>query len=234
MFKRRDRLPIWQVVLRALWPRGGWGRAALYVKHRVRRLPDTPRKISRGIMVGVFTTFTPFYGLHFLVAAILAWVVRGNIMAALLATFFGNPLTYVPIGVVSMNLGHWMLGTNINAEVDENIFDKFFGAGEDLLWNAWYWLIGEPVNWRATELFWHDVFYPWLVGGLLPGIVTGIAAYTISLPLIEAYQRRRRGALKKKLEEIRRKAALRAAEKAATKAERAARKHPLPPEDGPV
>ncbi len=213
MFKRRDRLPIWEVALRALWPRGGWGRAALYVKHRLRRLPDTPRKISRGILAGVFTTFTPFYGLHFVVAAIVAWILRGNVMAALLGTFFGNPLTYVPIGVVSLNLGHWILGSEPAAAMDENIFDKFRGAGEDFIWNAWYALTGTPVDWTATWVFWHDVFWPWLVGGIIPGILTGLAAYTISLPLIEVYQRRRRGALKKKLDEIRRKAALRAAEK---------------------
>ena len=37
----------------------------------------------------------------------------------------------------------------------------------------------------------------------------------IGLPLIEAYQKRRRGRIKKKLDEIRRKAAARAAEKKA-------------------
>ncbi|MGB0440846.1 MAG: DUF2062 domain-containing protein, partial [Paracoccaceae bacterium] len=42
VFKRRDRRPIWQIVLDFLWPRGGWVRAFEYVKHRVRRLPDTP------------------------------------------------------------------------------------------------------------------------------------------------------------------------------------------------
>ncbi|CTQ50052.1 DUF2062 domain-containing protein [Jannaschia donghaensis] len=215
MFKRRDRLPIWQAVWQALWPKGGWGRAAVYVKHRLRRLPDTPRKISRGIMVGVFTTFTPLYGLHFFVAAGLAVAVRGNVMAALLGTFFGNPLTYVPIAVVSLNLGHFMLGTEVRGEVDENIFAKFFGAGEDLLFNAWNALRGNPVDWTATSVFWNDVFWPWAVGGVVPGIFTGIAAYTICLPLIEAYQKRRRGRIKKKLEEIRRKAALRAAEKKA-------------------
>ncbi|MEM9798480.1 MAG: DUF2062 domain-containing protein [Pseudomonadota bacterium] len=215
MFKRRDRLPIWQALLHALWPRGGWGRAALYVKHRVRRLPDTPKKISRGILAGVFTTFTPFYGVHFVVAAAIAIVIRGNVMAALLGTFFGNPLTYVPIAVVSLNLGHWMLGTEFRREVDENIFDKFWNAGTDVFWNGWYGLTGRDVDWTATAIFWHEVFLPWLVGGVVPGLVTGIAAYTISLPLIEAYQRRRRGALKKKLEGIRRKAAEKAAAKKA-------------------
>lgn len=215
VFKRRDRLPIWQAVWQSVWPKGGWGRAAMYVKHRLRRLPDTPRKVSRGIMVGVFTTFTPLYGLHFFLAAGLALAVRGNVMAALLGTFFGNPLTYVPIAVVSLNLGHFMLGTDIRGEVDENIFGKFFGAGEDLLSNSWNAIVGNPVDWMATAIFWNDVFWPWAVGGLIPGIFTGIAAYTISLPLIEAYQKRRRGRLKKKLEDIRRKAAARAAEKKA-------------------
>ncbi|WP_371156858.1 DUF2062 domain-containing protein [Jannaschia sp. 2305UL9-9] len=213
MFKRRDRLPIWQTMLRALWPQGGWGRAAIYVKHRLRRLPDTPRKISRGIMAGVFTTFTPFYGLHFFVAAGVAWLVRGNVMAALLGTFFGNPLTYVPIGVVSLNLGHWVLGTEMTGEVDEGIFHKFFRTAQDVFWNSWNALTGKPVDWTATAIFWNDVFLPWLVGGVVPGIFTGLAAYTISLPLIEAYQRRRRGVIKKKLDAIR----ARAAEKAAAK-----------------
>jgi len=220
MFKRRDRLPIWRTILQALWPKGGWGRAALYVKHRLRRLPDTPRKISRGILAGVFTTFTPFYGLHFFVAMLVAYLMRGNIMAALLGTFFGNPLTYVPIAVVSLNLGHFMLGTEMRGEVDEGLFGKFFRAGEDLFWNTWYAITGQPVDWMATAIFWNDVFFPWLVGGIIPGIFTGIAAYTICLPLIEAYQKRRRGRIKKKLEEIRRKAAARAQEKAEKKAER--------------
>ena len=215
MFKRRDRLPIWRILGQALWPRMGWRRAAIYTKHRLRRLPDTPQKISRGVMAGVMTTFTPLYGLHFVVAAILAWIMRGNVMAALLGTFFGNPLTYVPIALVSLNLGHWMLGTEFRGEVDENVFAKFAGAGEDLFWNAWYALSGHPVDWTATRVFWHDVFWPWTVGGFVPGIFAGLACYTIAMPLITAYQRRRRGTLKKKLDDIRRKAAENAAAKKA-------------------
>ena len=215
MFKRRDRLPWWRAAGHALWPRSGWRRAALYVKHRLRRLPDTPQKISRGLMAGVMTTFTPLYGLHFLLAAGLAVVMRGNVMAALLGTFFGNPLTYVPIAVVSLNLGHWMLGTELSGEVDEGLFSKFAGAGEDLFWNSWYALSGQAVDWTATRIFWNDVFWPWTVGGIVPGVMAGLACYTVALPLITAYQKRRRGAIKKKLEAIRARAAEKAAEKKA-------------------
>ena len=102
--------------------------------------------------------------------------------------------------------------------MDENVFSKFAHAGEDLFWNAWNAVTGGAVDWTATRVFWHDVFFPWMVGGLVPGIFVGLACYTISLPLITAYQRRRRGALKKKLEDIRRKAAEQAATRKAAKA----------------
>ena len=60
VFKRRDRRAVINIMRDLLWPKGGWSRAFQYVKHRVRRLPDTPERIARGIWVGVFTTFTPF------------------------------------------------------------------------------------------------------------------------------------------------------------------------------
>ena len=88
MFKRRDRRPIWRAIGEFLWPRGGWSRAFQYVQHRLRRLPDSPERIGRGIWAGVFTTFTPFYGLHFIFAAMVAFVMRGNILASMMATFF--------------------------------------------------------------------------------------------------------------------------------------------------
>ena len=117
VFKRRDRRPIWKVVVDFIYPRGGWTRAATYVKYRLRRLPDTPEKISRGVWAGVFAAFTPFYGMHFLVAFILARLMRGNVIAALMATFFGNPLTYVPIGVAALWTGHWLLGRIEDREI---------------------------------------------------------------------------------------------------------------------
>ena len=97
VFRRRDRRPIKTIVSEFFLPRGGWSRAAQYVVHRLSRLPDPPHRIARGIFAGVFISFTPFFGFHFLGAAAIAWSLRGNILAALLATFFGNPLT-TPLG----------------------------------------------------------------------------------------------------------------------------------------
>lgn len=207
MFKRRDPKPFLRAVLEFLWPRGGWNRAFQYVKHRVRRLPDRPEKIARGIWAGVFTTFTPFYGMHFLVAAIIATAMRGNIVAALMATFFGNPLTYVPIGLASLQTGHWLLGAEMKEETERSFGGKFVDAGSDLWQNFKHVLMDEPRDWTRLSIFYDEVFFPYLVGGIIPGIIAATIGYYISVPVIRAYQKRRKGAIKAKFEALKAKAA---------------------------
>ncbi|QQA43265.1 DUF2062 domain-containing protein [Pelagovum pacificum] len=202
VFKRRDRRPIWRIALEFLWPRGGWGRAARYVRHRVRRLPDTPEKIARGIWAGVFTTFTPFYGLHFIVSAALAKAMRGNIVAALLATFFGNPLTYVPIGIISLRVGHWILGSQPPWGMEHSLLRMFSGAGNDLWRNFMTLFNGSTPDWYRLSIFYHEVFLPYLVGGILPGIIVASVGYYLTLPVIRAYQNRRRKMLRAKLDKL--------------------------------
>ncbi len=205
VFKRRDRRPIWKIALEALWPRGGWARAARYVQHRLHRLPDPPEKIARGIFAGVFTTFTPFYGLHFIVAGSLAFIMRGNILASLLATFFGNPLTYLPIGIISMKTGYWMLGMNKDPSLHGSLGRKFAEAGADLWNNILSIFNGKQPDWHGLSIFYHEVFFPYMVGGILPGIVAGLVAYYLSVPVIRVYQKRRKGTLKAKLTALKKK-----------------------------
>lgn len=205
VFKRRDRRG-WLVALRdALWPKGGWARAFNYVKHRVRRLPDTPEKIARGIWAGVFTTFTPFYGLHFLVAAAIAWVMRGNILASLMATFFGNPLTYVPIGVISLKTGHFLLGTELDQAVHRTLSGKFIEAGRDLWHNGRALFTDADADWAGLIAFWDEVYYPYLVGGMIPGVIAATVSYYLAVPVIRVYQNRRKGRLKAKLASLKKK-----------------------------
>lgn len=205
VFKRRDRRPIWQVVVDFIYPRGGWSRAAQYVKHRVRRLPDTPEKISRGIWAGVFTSFTPFYSLHFLVAFLLARSMRGNVLAALMGTFFGNPLTYVPIAVAALSTGHWLLGTRPVEDVDASLGAKFGAAFGDLWHNFVAMFTIEVADWHGLEIFYYEVFYPYMIGGVIPGIVTATFCYYLSVPLISAYQKNRQKALRTKLASLQKK-----------------------------
>lgn len=217
VFKRRDRRPIWRIVFDFIYPRGGWARAFEYVKHRVRRLPDTPEKISRGIAAGVFVAFTPFYSLHFLLAAILARLMRGNILAALLATFFGNPLTYIPIGVAALGTGYWLLGIPFDPALlgfgrDANpdyctLGCRFGNAFSDIGHNFVAMFTPAKADWHGLAEFYRDVFYPYMVGGIIPGVISGGVCYYLSVPVITVYQNRRRKALQNKLDQLTKKTA---------------------------
>ena len=189
VFKRRKPRTYYEAFSESLYPRGGWHRAAQYIVHRLRRLPDPAHKISRGIAAGVFACFTPFFGLHFVLAAMLAFVMRGNIMAALLATFFGNPLTFPIIAAVSMELGNWMLG--LPHIPLYQIAGAFSDAAVELWRNFMAAFTAEPTRWGSLSGFFRSIFLPYR-------IATAIAAYFLTEPVLHAYQKARVARLKKR------------------------------------
>ncbi len=196
MFKRNPRT--WgRTIIEFFYPRGGWYRAAGYVIHRLRRLPDPPHRISRGIAAGVFVCFTPFFGLHFVTAAILAWILRGNILAALLATFFGNPFTFPIIAEIATDLGSRMLGLPVEMHLPQ-IVHAFAGAMTDLSYNFRAMFTSDVAEWGELRHFFHYVIVPYTVGGIIPGIITASFFYMLSRPAITAYQKRRIRKLKKR------------------------------------
>ncbi len=203
VFRRRDRRPVLTVLSEFFLPRGGWKRAAQYVVHRLRRLPDPPHRIARGIFAGVFISFTPLFGFHFLGAIAIAMALRGNVLAALLATFFGNPVTTPLIALGSVELGHWMLGGTVGFGINE-IGRSFTDAWAAITGNIWAIFTEDVADWRGLSEFFWNIFLPYLVGGMVPGILIGMICYYISLPVIGTYQklrdRQRRERVEKALE----------------------------------
>lgn len=185
------------------------------MRHRLQRLPDTPPRIARGVAAGVVATFTPFYGLHFVTALLFAKMIRGNLLASMLTTFVGNPLTFPLIAAVSLELGHLILGSRHDGRTHGRLLDQFSGAFAELWANVQAIVHGGPTSWAGLAEFNQQVFLPYLVGGLVPGILGGVASYYLTLPLIAAYQQRRRGKLKAKLDALRAKADAAAAQAAA-------------------
>ncbi|WP_172960991.1 DUF2062 domain-containing protein [Oceaniglobus roseus] len=202
VFKRRTPRSYLQALAEFFYPRGGWTRAGWYVIHRLRRLPDPAHKIARGIAAGVFTSFTPLFGFHFLVSAGLAWAMRGNILAALLGTFIGNPLTFPIIATVSVELGSRMLGLEHGVPLP-SVVSSFSYASLELWTNLKAVFTGRPVQWSNLHGFFSYVFMPYLVGGIPTGILAAVMSYVASRPLISAYQKARIKRLKKKYEKRR-------------------------------
>jgi uncharacterized protein (DUF2062 family) len=193
-----------------------------YTGYRLKRLPDTPHRIALGFACGAFASFSPLFGFHFFLAAGLAYLLRGNVLSSLIGTFFGNPLTFPIIGVVSYRTGLFILGMG----PDETAWRKIRHGMHDAFNSVWSGiknLFGYgPTMWDGFVEFFHAVFLPYLVGGLIPGFISAVAVYFISKPLVRAYQARRKGRLMAKIKEIREK---REAEAAAKEAEDAAPKN---------
>ena len=133
-----------------------------------------------------------------------AWLIGGNMLAALLATFFGNPITFPFIAATSMGLGSYILGY---APLPlPQVFAAFGQAAGELWWNFISVLSGNELKWGRLDKFFSRVFLTYLVGGILPGLVAGVIFYFLTNPVIAAYQRARVSRLKKRFAKKREKA----------------------------
>lgn len=178
-----------------------------YTQHRLRRLPDSPERVARGVFAGVFVSFLPLFGFHFLSGALVALLLRGNIIAAIIGTFLGNPLTYFAITWVALRVGYWLRGRDWGeGAAMDSIGGAFSEAWADLRHNVLSIFTSDTAHWGGLWHFYDNVYYPFLIGGIIPGIVVGLVCYAITVPLVAAYQNRRKNALKAKLEALKKKA----------------------------
>ena len=192
MFKRRERRSIFRFFYEVVFSLKGISRAIEYVGIRLKRIPDTPHKISLGMSCGIFASFTPLFGLHFLIAGLLSYLLRANVLASLIGTFIGNPITFPIITVFNLKLGEWLLGSGEYSSDDGGkifegfldfiflIYKSFFTEGS----------IGENSVPRMNE-FLSGVFIPYSLGGVILGIFGAIISYFLLRSLVSTYQKKR-------------------------------------------
>ena len=174
LFRRREAENWFDRMRVHLWPRRSWTRSSRYVVYRLRRLSDTPHAVALGFAIGVFTALTPFLGTHMVMAALLAWVIGGSVVAALLGTFVGNPLTYPLIWYSTYEVGNLMLG----GRIDNKSIDLSGGIFQ-----------------KSLEQLW-PILKPMTLGSIPVGLALAALSYVIVKPMVEAYKHRRRRELK--------------------------------------
>ncbi|MES2666365.1 MAG: DUF2062 domain-containing protein [Pseudomonadota bacterium] len=182
-----------------VYPHGGFLRATRYVIHRMRRLPDEPHRVARGIFAGCLIGFLPLPGIQFVVAAMFAWVIRGNIFAALLGTFNSNPITTPVFAVASISLGHWMLGIETPL-TSEAIGRAFYDAGDDLWRNVMAIFTPAKAHWGGLMQFWDTIYVPYLIGSLGPAVILSLIFYYLTIPVVQTYQKARAAKSKERSE----------------------------------
>ncbi len=175
--KRRRGLPA--KVSAWLWPAGGWGRAWRYLAMRVSRIPGTPYALAAGFSWGVFASFLPVPGLHFVLAASFALATRSNVLASAIGTIIGNPWTFPFIWLGSYELGSWF-GLEPEGVHFASRWGRAFEAGLDLRFGE-FLEAAQPLLLTMT------------VGGVVLGALAWGLFFALLAPLVSAYQRRRRG-----------------------------------------
>lgn len=73
-------------------------------------LDSHPGHISAGFAVGVFISFTPFFGMHTAMAIVAAFVFRLNKLTCLTGSWINTPFTVIPVLGISYKLGRVLLG----------------------------------------------------------------------------------------------------------------------------
>jgi hypothetical protein len=146
---------------------------------RLLAIDDPPERTALAFSIGVFIAFSPFLGLHTIMATLVAFAFRFNKLAIYSGTFINNPfLTLVPIILASYATGALLMGKPLGLPRESMELLKH----PQLLTGQWW-----------TELFkgsW-DVLLPFTIGGLALSIVCSLAAYPLTLRFLRARRNKR-------------------------------------------
>jgi uncharacterized protein (DUF2062 family) len=180
LFDRREKPSFLAKVRGFVLPRAGWRRSAQYIGHRVARLPGTPASIAMGFACGAAASITPLVGFHFVLAAFLAWIFRGNLIASAIGTAVGNPWTFPFIWVATFEIGARLMGHDVSSDAVN--FSLFFHA----LWTS--------ITHLKLRVFTEQVLPVWLpmmVGSLPLGLLTWLVSYWPIKRAVAGYQHAR-------------------------------------------
>jgi len=121
----------------------------------IKELHGDPHYVAMGMAIGFFVALTPTIPFHTVIAVGLAVILRASKAAAAIGVWFANPLTIPIFYLASYKTGVMLLGWSIAVDVPS-----------------------EPVS-DPMKLGLYVIFAA-IVGGIIIGIVPGIAAYVIT------------------------------------------------------
>jgi len=143
---------------------------------RLLAIDDPPERTALAFSIGVFIAFSPFLGLHTIMATVIAFLFRFNKLAIYTGTFVNNPFfTLVPIIIGSYAVGAFVLGRPLQIP-DE---------GLQLLKNPH--IFSGSYYHRVFVESW-NIVWPFTVGGMVLSVVCSVLAYPLTLRALRAYR----------------------------------------------
>jgi len=137
-------------------------------------LRDTPHAIAGGVAIGMFIGFTPLFGLKTLLCLGLAYLLRCNPIAAVIAVSLHDVVTpFWPFLLkVEYDIGAWILG-HFN-DLPPKLAVKHFHFQDMLKWTTFF-----------------DVGLPLLIGSVFLSAPAAFLSYTGMLTLLQYREKKR-------------------------------------------
>ncbi|MFH2219141.1 MAG: DUF2062 domain-containing protein [Pseudomonadota bacterium] len=133
---------------------------------RFKTLQGDPHYIAVGMAAGVFVSITPTIPFHTVIAIAMAFILRGSKPAAAIGAWLCNPVTLPLFYLASYKTGMFLLGKTVSSNIDFKHIEELMKLGM-------------------------DVSIAMVVGGVILGIVPGIAAYFITRKAVEIVRSRK-------------------------------------------
>ena len=186
MFRRRKPLSALKQLRAVIWPERGFRRLFSYLFQRIIRLPGTPASIASGFASGIAASFTPFLGLHFILAGALAMLFRGNVLASAIGTFFGNPWTFILIWLADYEVGLGIIhafgyGTNLHVLSIDDLVAIMGNVIRFLSFTG-------NISWANLSRDIEQVFMPLLIGGTVLGAIAFFTSFLLTLWVVKGWR----------------------------------------------
>ena len=138
---------------------------------------DTPERTAAAFALGCFIGFSPFLGLHTLIALTLAFVLNLNRVAALMGVYSNLPWIIGGYYVFTTMLGAAITRVRLPPDFEQRLFALFqLSLRSEQFWSQLVTLL-------------RPLLVPYLVGSMIGCTIVAAIAYPAAL----AFVRRRRG-----------------------------------------
>ena len=186
MFQRRKPLSVFNQLRAIFWPARGFRRLFSYLFQRIIRLPGTPVSIASGFASGVAASFTPFIGFHFLIGGALAMLLRGNVLASAIGTFFGNPWTFIPIWLADYEVGLGVIhAIGYGDDLSALTLDELGGILGSVLQ---FMSLSGALSWSELLVRVEHVLMPMLIGGVVLGVIAWLVSFLLGLWAVRGWR----------------------------------------------
>ena len=140
-------------------------------------IQDSPERTAAAFALGVFFGFSPFLGLHTLLAIVVAFLLNMNRVAVLMGVYSNLPWFLAPYYAIAT-----MVGSELTGKRPPPDFRLQLGRLFELS-------LFQEDFWRRLIIVMRPLLWPYTVGSMLCAMMLATAAYHLALAFVTSRRR---------------------------------------------